>query len=66
MKKNMLFVAMFLAMSMTSFSRPITSTDAKKAATAFLQSKTNTNAEIRLIDFADRASYTNFYVFGND
>ena len=39
---------------------------AQRAAWSFLNSKMEGNLELHLVDFAEKAEFPNFYVFGND
>ena len=66
MKKTALFLVLILLAIASSFAENITATQAQRVAESFLRSKTGHTPDIHLIDYADRGSFTHFYVFGND
>ena len=66
MKKFTTILALLFAMVATAFAEHVETSDARRAAETFLQSKMNAPTGIRLLDYADRADFPNFYVFGND
>lgn len=66
MKKEVLtFVALLMAV-LPAFSESVSVQTAQRAAQSFLNSKKEGNPEIQLIDFDEKASFPNFYVFGNE
>ena len=66
MKKVALtFVALLMAV-LPSFAENVTLQTAQRAAQSFINSKMEGNPRIHLIDFAEKASFPNFYVFGNE
>lgn len=66
MKKSTLtFVAILMAV-LPAFSESVSVQTAQRAAQSFLNSKMEGYPEIHLIDFAERTSFPNFYVFGNE
>ena len=66
MKKIALILALILLAFTSSFAENITTTQAQRVAESFLRSKTGQTPDIHLIDYADRGTFTHFYVFGND
>ena len=66
MKRNLLILAFFFAMASLSTAENVTVQTAQRAAKSFLNSKLPSNADIHLIDFAEKASFPNLYVFGNE
>lgn len=66
MKKLFLTLVAFLMAVMPAFSENVTVQTAQRAAQSFLNSKMEGNPQIHLIDFAEKASFPNFYVFGNE
>ena len=66
MKKVALtFVALLMAV-LPAFSENVTVQTAQRAAQSFINSKMEGNPQIHLIDFAEKAEFPNFYVFGNE
>ena len=57
---------MILACIATSFAENINLTQAQRVAESLLTSKMGHTPEIHLVDYADRSSFSNFYVFGNE
>ena len=57
---------LFIASIVYSFAGNVTVQTALQAAQSFINSKTDGNSEIHFIDFAERASFPNLYVFGNE
>jgi len=49
-----------------TFAENVDLTQAQHVAQSFLQSKMGQSPDIHLIDYSDRASFSHFYVFGND
>ena len=66
MKKITLTLVALLMAAMPAFSEHVTVQTAQRAAQSFLNSKMEGNPQIHLIDFAEKASFPNFYVFGNE
>lgn len=66
MKKLSLTIVAFLMAVMPSFSENVTIQTAQRAAQSFLNAKMEGSPQIHLIDFAEKASFPNFYVFGNE
>ena len=62
------FTIMLLLLTATFAAQasPVDMNTAYKAAQSFLNSKMGNCPEIELIDFAEKASFSNFYVFGNN
>lgn len=58
-------VAILIA-SFPVFSEQVSVQTAQRVAQSFLNSKMGGNPSIRLIEFAERSSFPNFYVFGNE
>lgn len=59
------FVALLMAV-LPSFAENVTLQTAQRAAQSFINSKMEGNQRIHLIDFAEKAEFPNFYVFGNE
>jgi hypothetical protein len=66
MKSKLLILVSFFTMAKLSTAENVTVHTAQSAAQAFLNSKTDGNQGIHLIDFAEKAFFPNFYVFGNE
>lgn len=66
MKKATLTIVAFLMAVLPAFSESVSVQTAQRAAQSFLNSKMEGNPQIHLIDFAEKASFPNFYVFGNE
>ena len=66
MKKVLLTIVVLLMAVLPAFSENVTVQTAQRAAQSFLNSKMEGNPQIRLIDFAEKAEFPNFYVFGNE
>ena len=66
MKRTTLLITLILAFIATSFAENIDLTRAQRVAASFLTSKMGHTPEIHLVDYADRSSFSNFYVFGNE
>jgi hypothetical protein len=66
MKKVILTLVAFLMVVLPAFSESVSVQTARRAAQSFLNSKTEGNPQIHLIGFAEKSSFSNFYVFGND
>ena len=66
MKKLTLSLVVFLLAVLPAFAENVPVQTAQRAAQSFLNSKMEGNSQIHLIDFAERASFPNFYVFGNE
>ena len=66
MKKVALTLVALLMAVMPAFSESVSVQTAQRAAQSFLNSKMEGNPEIHLIDFAEKADFPIFYVFGNE
>ena len=66
MKKVLLALVALFMVAMPAFSESVSVQTAQRAAQSFLNSKMEGNPQIHLIDFAEKASFPNFYVFGNE
>ena len=66
MKKTALLLTFVLAVLATSFAENIDLTRAQRVAESHLTSKMGHTPDIHLIDYANRSSFSNFYVFGNE
>ena len=66
MKRTALLITLILAFVATSFAENIDVTRAQRVAETLLTSKMGHTPEIHLVDYADRSSFSNFYVFGNE
>ena len=66
MKKLLFMFYMSLLLVYPAFADRVELATAQRAAQSFLNSKMEGNPQIHLIDFAEKASFPNFYVFGND
>ena len=58
--------ALFISMATLVFAENVTVQTAQRVAQSFLNSKVEGVPQIHLIDFAEKASFPNFYVFGNE
>ena len=65
-KRIFFCLILFIASIVYSFAGNVTVQTALQAAQSFINSKTDGNSEIHFIDFAERASFPNLYVFGNE
>lgn len=66
MKKLALTLVALLMAVLPAFSENVNVQTAQRAAQSFLNSKMEGNPKIHLIDFAEKSSFPNFYVFGNE
>ena len=66
MKRNLLLLAFFFAMASLSTAENVTVQTAQRVAQSFLDSRLHNNTDVHLIDFAEKASLPNLYVFGNE
>ena len=66
MKKHTLLLVFILTMVVTAFAESVTVQTAQTAAQSFLNSKMSHTPELTLIDFPEKAEFTNFYVFGDE
>ena len=64
-KVTLTFVALLIAV-LPAFSESVSVQTAQRAAQSFLNSKMECNPQIHLIDFAEKSSFPNFYIFGNE
>ena len=65
-KRSLLFLAIVFAMVTSAFAGKVTVQTAQRVAQSFLNFMTEGRPEIHLIDFAEKAEFPNFYVFGNE
>ena len=69
MKKHGITIIIFLIFAVgmvKAFAENVSVQTAQTAAQSFLNSKMGGNQPIHLIDFAEKAEFPNFYVFGNE
>ena len=66
MKRNFILFAIFIALAASTYAENVSVQTAQTAAQSFLNSKMEGNPQIHLIDFAEKAEFPNFYVFGNE
>ena len=66
MKRTALLITLILAFITTSSAENIDLTRAHRVAESLLTSKMGHTPEIHLVDYAERSSFSNFYVFGNE
>ena len=66
MKKVTLILVAFLVAVLSAFAENVTVQTAQRAAQSFLNSKMEGNPQIQLIDYPEKSSFLNFYVFGNE
>jgi hypothetical protein len=66
MKKVTLTLVAFLMAVLPAFSEQVIMQTAQTAAQSFLNSKMEGTPKIHLIDFAEKSSFSNFYIFGNE
>ena len=66
MKSYLLILVFFFTMVTLSTAENVTVHTAQRAAQSFLNSKIDGSTDIHLIDFAEKAFFPNFYVFGNE
>ena len=64
--KKVLLISMFLVWAIMAQGENVSMQTAQTAAQSFLNSKTGGNPQIHLIDYAEKAEFPNFYVFGNE
>ena len=64
--RKLSFMMLLLVFTIGANANPVDMKTAHKAAQSFFNSKMGSNPEIELIDFAEKASFSNFYIFGND
>ena len=66
MKKTALLFTLILAFFATSFAENVDLTQAQRVAESLLTSKMGYAPDIHLVEYANRGSFSNFYVFGNE
>ena len=66
MKKIFLTLVVLLMVVSPAFSENVTMQTAQRVAQSFLNSKMEGTPQTHLIDFAEKAEFPNFYVFGNE
>lgn len=64
--KKVLLISLFLVWAIMAQGENVSMQTAQTAAQSFLNSKTGGNPQIHLIDYAEKAEFPNFYVFGNE
>jgi hypothetical protein len=64
-KRNLLLLAILFSLVTSVSAKKVTVQTAQRVAQSFLNSKMQDNPQIHLIDFAEKAEFPNFYVFGN-
>ena len=65
-RRSILLLALLIATIISVFAENVTVQTAQRVAQSFLNCKLRSNADIRLIDFAEKAAFPNLYVFGNE
>ena len=66
MKKHSLILAALLLLTMTLRAIPVNIKTAQKVAETFMQAQTGKRTTLQTINYADRETFTNFYVFGTE
>jgi uncharacterized repeat protein (TIGR02543 family) len=67
MTKNRILLLVFLvASAVITFAENVTVQTAQRAAETFLNSKRHSYMDIHLVDFAEKESFPNLYIFGNE
>ena len=64
-KRSLLFLILLIATTISVIAGNVSVQTAQRAAQAFMNSKMGGNTDILLVDFAERASFPNLYIFGN-
>ena len=65
-KRSFLLLALLIATTISAYAENVTVRTAQRVAESFLNSKQHYNSDIHLIDFAEKASLPNLYIFGNE
>ena len=65
-KKRILLWVFLVASAVSTFAENVTVQTAQRAAETFLNSKRHSNMGIHLVDFAEKESFPNIYIFGNE
>ncbi len=66
MKRNIFLLISLLAISISAMADKVSVRTAQIAAQTFMSQRMGTPQQLSLVDFADRAEFPNFYVFGNE
>ena len=66
MKKNIFLLIGLLAIAFSAMADKVSVRTAQIAAQTFMSQRIGTPQQLSLVDFADRAEFPNFYVFGNE
>ena len=66
MKRTSLLLTLILALFATAIAENVELTRAQRVAESLLASKMGQTPNIQLVDYANRGSFSNFYVFGNE
>ncbi len=65
-KNRILLLVLLVALAVSTFAENVTVQTAQRAAETFLNSKRHRNIDIHLVDFAEKESFPNLYIFGNE
>ena len=65
-RKSIFLLTLLFAMVISTFAENVTVQTAQRAAETFLNSKRHSNMDIHLVDFAEKESFPNIYIFGNE
>jgi len=65
-KNRILLLVLFVVLAVSTFAENVTVQTAQRAAETFLNSKRHSNIDIHLVDFAEKESFPNLYIFGNE
>ena len=65
-KKRILLFVLLIASAVSTIAENVTVQTAQRAAEAFLNSKRLSIIDIHLVDFAEKESFPNLYIFGNE
>ena len=65
-KKRILLFVLLIASTVYTFAENVTVQTAQRIAETFLNSKRLSNMDIHLVDFAEKESLPNIYIFGNE
>ena len=66
MKKLTVLTTFVLFFALSGFSEHVEPDKAQKVANTFLNYRLSEPTNISLVDYVDKTSYQNFYVFGNE
>lgn len=65
-KNRILLLVLLVVLAVSTFAENVTVQTAQRAAETFLNSKRHSNIDIHLVDFAEKESFPNLYIFGNE